>query len=51
MLVNLNVVVHEPASICKVWVFGIDVSQLDRYQVVNLEQCKQLNELLTEKWI
>lgn len=34
---NLDVVVHESASVCKVWVFGIDVSQLDRHQVVNLE--------------
>lgn len=35
---NLYVVVHESTGICKVWMFGVDVRQLDSYQVVNLQQ-------------
>lgn len=37
LCVNLNVVVHEPTGICEVWVFGVDVSQLNRHKIVNLE--------------
>lgn len=38
MSVNLNVVVHDPTSICEVWVFCVNISQLDRHKIVNLEQ-------------
>lgn len=34
---NLYVVVHESTGIGKVWMFGVDVRQLDSYQVVNLQ--------------
>lgn len=38
MSVNLNVVVHDPTSICEVWVFCVNISQLNRHKIVNLEQ-------------
>ena len=33
---NLNIVIHDATGICKVWMFGVDVGQLNRNQVVDL---------------
>ena len=34
--IDLYVVVHDTACICKVWMFGVDVGQLNGYQVMYL---------------
>lgn len=49
MSLNLNVVVHDPTSICEVWVFCVDVSQLNRHKIVNLEQ--RANAALEKKYM
>lgn len=41
----LYVVVHYPTGICKIWVFGIDVGQLNGYQIVNLGE-KERNKTI-----
>lgn len=37
---DLDVVIQHPAGVCKVWVFGVDVGQLYRHQVMHLRQEK-----------
>lgn len=42
LISHLYVIVHEPAGISKVRVFGVDICQLNGNQVVDLKQIRKL---------
>lgn len=33
---DLYIVIHNPTGVCKVWMFGVDVGQLNCNQVMDL---------------
>ena len=38
MSTDLYIVIQHPAGVCKVWMLGVDVGQLNGHQVMHLQQ-------------